>query len=75
MIVDDIPALDADIARAMAGDSDFNFENLHAKWIDPRPIAVRREYARYVAERVHDVLLAWTAIVPTGPTSPPTRVP
>lgn len=58
MILEDIAALDRDIGRAMAGT--ISFSDLFGIWIANRQETERREYARYISERVHDVLLAWT---------------
>ena len=53
----DVQTLDADIGRAMR--MEITFAHVFDRWIAPRPEAERRELARHVSERVHDVLLRW----------------
>lgn len=61
---DDAQAIDADVRAAMLGT--ISFSELLAKWGPRCEPGERHALIRYVSERVHDVLVSWTAALPPG---------
>ena len=52
----DVGALDRDIRLVVNTD---DFSALFEKWIKPRRGDNKKACARYIAERLHDVIVAW----------------
>lgn len=55
--IENIRELDADIRSAM--EPQVSMADLVETWITPLQGAERAKMARYIAERIHDVLVAW----------------
>lgn len=58
-MIPDVQELDRDIGRAMDGGG-LTFADLMVAWVTRIPADERHAFIRYVSERVHDVLLAWS---------------
>lgn len=69
MRVPNVAELDADIGEALLGAGVLSMVNVFDKWAKGMTEPERRELARYISERIHDVLLDRVRRATLGPPS------
>lgn len=58
LVLEDVAGIERDLRKAMTGE--ITFPAFIATWLAPQPAEKKAAVVRYISERIHDVLVAWT---------------